>query len=97
MELPPQSLACVDEPVADRQKGQNQTNKNEISHWQFPPLLFSKINFNHLHINSVSKIRPKESRKRQFLDIPSKNFLGKHTISIRNGAHLPKRYLVNRD
>jgi len=45
MELPPQSLAGVDEPVADPKEGQNQSNKNEVSHWKFPPILFSKIIF----------------------------------------------------
>ncbi len=32
MELPPQSLAGVDEPIADRKKGQGQPDENQISH-----------------------------------------------------------------
>jgi len=97
MELPPQPFAGPDKPIAGQKEGQNQTDKNEISHRQFPPLLSSLIQFNPLRINWVSRIPPKASRKRQFLDISPKNFLGKHMISIPDDAHFLKRYLVNRD
>jgi hypothetical protein len=68
MKLPPQSLAGVDEPVADPKKGQNQPHKNQIAHLKFPPILFSILYFNHLGINSASKVHPKASRKRQFFN-----------------------------
>jgi hypothetical protein len=65
MELPPQSFACFDEPVADRKKGHNQTDKNEVSHLEFPPIL-SHLHINHLRIKSASKVFPEGSRKSQF-------------------------------
>jgi hypothetical protein len=66
IKLPPQSLAGVDEPVADRPKGQNQPNKNQVSHWKFPPILVKNSSLNHLSINLASKILPQESRMGQF-------------------------------
>jgi hypothetical protein len=66
MALPPESFACPDKPIADQKKDQNRTDKNQISHLKFPPILFSIINFNHLHINSVSKIRQKSQENVNF-------------------------------
>jgi hypothetical protein len=40
MELPPQSFACADEPVAGPKKGQDQSNKDQVSHLKFPPVLW---------------------------------------------------------
>ena len=68
MELPPQSFTGADEPVADPKKSQYQPYKNQISHLRFPPIVSLKFNSNHLHINSVSKVPPKASRKRQFFN-----------------------------
>jgi hypothetical protein len=68
IKLPPQPFAGFDEPVADPQKGQTQPNKNEISHWKFPPILLSNLHFNHLRINLVSKVLPQKSRMSQFFN-----------------------------
>jgi hypothetical protein len=68
MELPPQSLARLDEPVAGPQKSQSQSDKNQISHFRFPPFSFPIIHSNHWGINGGSKNGPKGSRKGQILE-----------------------------
>jgi hypothetical protein len=75
MDLPPQSFACFDKPVAAPQKGQSQCDKNQISHFEFPPFSFAIIHFNHWGINPGSKNGSKGSRKGQILTRFSANGL----------------------
>jgi hypothetical protein len=67
MGLPLQSLARFDEPVAGPQKGQSQSDKNQISHFRFPPFSFPIIHSNHWRINPGSNNGTKGSRKGQIL------------------------------
>jgi hypothetical protein len=66
MELPPQALTGADEPVAGPEKGQSQSDENQIAHGIAPPVLFLYFYSNHLRVNSISKILPAASRRRQF-------------------------------
>jgi hypothetical protein len=77
MELPPQSVAGLDKPIAGQEKHQSQSNEDQICHFNSSDS-FSNYQVNHSRINSVSRIQPKKSKKRQ-LTIRLKRMKGRET------------------
>ena len=72
MALPPQTVTALDKPPTRHEKKQDDSNKNQIFHFQTPPGfsreydLFSFLYFNPPQVISISKRPGKLSRKDQF-------------------------------
>ena len=69
MELPPQSVACADEPIAGEKECQSQSDKNQIPRLNHSPDLLSIINFKQSNIKAVSRVISRGSRGDQISSI----------------------------